>query len=262
MDLHLKGKVAVVGGGSSGIGFAIAHRLVTEGAKVLIWARRETLLQEAATRLRAIEGAEVVICAADIKSPEDNLRVIRAAVAAFGRIDILVNNDGAPPKGALLDFDDEAWHQALQQNLMSVGRMSREAVPHLRAAGGGSIINITALSVLQPVAGFGLSVASWAGLLGYAKTLSLEIGPDHITVNTICPGRIDTPLSRRSFTRVAKGDAEKEAAARAKLDLETPVRRIGKPEDVADFVSFLVSPLATFITGTTIPVDGGRSAAI
>lgn len=262
MDLGLKGKAAIIGGGSSGIGYAIAHRLAQEGAQVLIWARRQKELDEAAARLRAETGAEVAVCAADIAKPEDNLRVVDEAVRAFGRLDILVNNDGAPPLGALLEFDDVAWQKAIQQNLMSVVRTCRAAIPHMRTAGGGRIVNITALSARQPAERYGLSVTTWAGLIGYAKTLSLEAGPDHITVNTICPGRIDTPLSRRGFTRASKGDAAQEAELREALIRSTPLRKIGAPEEVAAMVVFLASAHASFITGTTIPVDGGRTAAL
>jgi len=262
MDLELTGKVAIVGGGSSGIGYAIAHRLAREGAQVLIWARRKDALDAAAARMREETGARVEAVAADIAVPDDNLRVVDAALGAFGRLDILVNNDGAPPLGALQNFDDVAWQKAIQQNLMSVIRISRAAVPHMRNAGGGRIVNITALSVRQPAVGFGLSVATWAGLIGYAKTLSLEVGPDQITVNTICPGRIDTPLSQRGFSRAAKGDASRAEELRDTLIRNTPLRRIGVPEDIAGTVAFLVSARAAFITGVTLPVDGGRSLAL
>lgn len=262
MDLELTGKVAIVGGGSSGIGYAIAHRLAREGARVLIWARGKDALDAAAQRIRAETGGEVVAVAADIHQPADNLRVIDAAVEAFFQLDILVNNDGAPPLGALLEFDDAAWQKAIQQNLMSVVRASRAAIPHMRKAGGGRIINITAISARQPAAGFGLSVATWAGLIGYAKTLSLEVGPDNITVNTICPGRIDTPLSQRGFERAAKGDAARAQELLDTLIRNTPVKRIGVPDDIAGAVAFLASPQASFITGVTLPIDGGRSAAL
>ena len=262
MDLQLTGKVAIVGGGSSGIGYAIAHRLAREGARVLIWARGKDALEAAAKRIRDETGGEVAMAAADIHKPADNLRVVDAAVAAFGRVDILVNNDGAPPLGALLEFDDAAWQKAIQQNLMSVIRASRAVIPHMRTAGGGRIINITALSARQPAAGFGLSVATWAGLIGYAKTLSLEVGPDNITVNTICPGRIDTPLSQRGFARAAQGDVARADEMLNTLVRNTPMRRIGTPEDIASAVAFLASPQAGFITGVTLPIDGGRSAAL
>ena len=115
------------------------------------------------------------------------------ATDRFGALHILVNNDGAPPLGRLLDFDDEAWHKAIEQNLMSVVRLVRAAVPHIRKAGGGSILNIAALSMLQPMPEFGLSVSTWAAVMGFAKTASIEFGPDGITINTICPGLIETP---------------------------------------------------------------------
>ncbi len=262
MDLQLAGKVAIVGGGSSGIGYAIARELAGEGASLLIWARRQDALDAAAARIREETGAQVAAVAADIGKPADNARIVDAAVAAFGRLDILVNNDGAPPLGALLEFDDAAWQKAIQQNLMSVVRASRAAIPHMRTAGGGRIINITALSARQPAAGFGLSVATWAGLIGYAKTLSLEVGPDNITVNTICPGRIDTPLSQRGFARAAQGDAARADEMLKTLIRNTPMRRIGTAKDIAGAVAFLASPQAGFITGVTLPIDGGRSAAL
>src|SRR5688572_14589453 len=167
MDLGLAGKAAIVGGGSSGIGYAIAHRLAAEGAGVLIWARKRDALDAAAQRIGEETGATVAVCSANIANPEDNLRVVAEAAAAFGRVDILINNDGAPPLGPLLEFDDAAWQKAIQQNLMSAIRASRAAIPHMRKVGGGRIINITALSVRQPMAGFGLSVATWAGLIGF-----------------------------------------------------------------------------------------------
>ncbi len=262
MDLGLAGKVAIVGGGSSGIGYAIAHRLAAEGASLLVWARRKDALEAAAQRIRAETGATVAAASADIASPDDNLRIVAAALAAYGRLDILVNNDGAPPLGPLLGFDDDAWHKAIQQNLLSVIRTTRAAIPHMRSAGGGRIINITALSARQPLAGFGLSVATWAGLIGFAKTLSLEIGPDNITVNTICPGRIETPLSARGFAKAAQGDAVREAKLRSALIRSTPLRRIGAPDEIAGAVAFLASPHASFITGVTLPIDGGRSASL
>ena len=262
MNLDLAGKSAIVGGGSSGIGYATAHRLAAEGASVLIWARRQDALDAAARRIRDETGGTVAVCSASIAKPEDNLRVVDEAVAVFGRIDILVNNDGAPPLGPLLDFDDVAWQKAIQQNLMSAIRASRAAIPHMRKAGGGRIINITALSVRQPMAGFGLSVATWAGLIGFAKTLSLEVGPDNITVNTICPGRIETPLSRKGFAHAARGDAAREEEMRKALVTSTPLRRIGEPEEIASAVAFLASSQAAYITGVTLPIDGGRSAAL
>lgn len=253
MNLELKGKVAIVGGGSKGIGYGIAKVLATEGASVVITARREVELREAAERLRQETGATILPIAADCRLAEDCKRVATTVVAELGGIDILVNNDGAPPLGDALSFDDEAWSKAVDQNLMYVVRMIREVVPSMRERGGGSILNITALSAIQPIEGFSLSVSTWAGVIGYAKTLSLEIGKHGINVNTICPGYIDTTRLRKVFA--ASGESNETVQAR--LQTEIPMRRIGTVEDIANIVALLVSPKGSYITGTTIQVDGG-----
>src|SRR3954471_18350366 len=221
MDLQLKDKVAIVGGGSDGIGLGIATALAREGAKVAISARREAGLSRAKEKI----GGAVLAIPADCRNAEDCKRVIDTAAAHFGGIDILVNNDGAPPLGSLSSFDDLAWQKAIEQNLMYVVRMARGAVPHMEKRGGGSILNITAISAIQPIKGFGLSVASWAGVIGFAKTLSIEAAPMNISVNTICPGYIDTSRLQKVFTA---------DDARAKLVAEIPMGRIGSVEDIAN----------------------------
>ena len=183
MDLALKGKTAIVGGASQGIGYAIAHLLAAEGASIAMVARRREALDDAVRRVRDETGSMAVAIAADIRKADDCVRIVNEAVSALGSLDILVNNDGAPPLGELASFDDFAWDKAIQQNLMSVVRLCRGALPHFASRGGGRIVNITALSTLQPMARFGLSVATWAGVLGYAKTLSLEIATANITVS-------------------------------------------------------------------------------
>ena len=192
MNLELRGKVAIVGGASKGIGYGIARMLAAEGATVAITARREAELNAAAATLREETGATILPIAADCRRAEDCVRVAATVRQELGGIDILVNNDGAPPLGDALSFDDTAWTKAVEQNLMYVVRMVREVVPAMRARGGGSILNITAISAIQPIAGFSLSVATWSGVIGYAKTLSLEVAQAGLTVNTICPGRIET----------------------------------------------------------------------
>jgi 3-oxoacyl-[acyl-carrier protein] reductase len=249
MDLGLVEKVAIVNGGSQGIGYAIAHVLAEEGARVAVTARRKDALQSAAERIRGETGGEIIAIQGDIRQAIDCERIVAETVIGLGRLDILVNNDGAPPLGASLDFDDAAWQRALEQNLLSVVRMSRSAVPLMRRAGGGSILNITALSMLQPISGFGLSVASWAGVMGLAKTLSLELSADRITVNTLCPGLIDTP--RLQLVTRQSGQAMQDLAA------EIPLRRLGQPEDIAAIATFLVSPRGSYITGATLQIDGG-----
>jgi 3-oxoacyl-[acyl-carrier protein] reductase len=253
MDLRLKDKVAIVGGASMGIGHGIADRLAAEGARLVIFARRIEKLQAAAEQLKKQHGVHVVPIAADIRDQDESSRIVQAAVDHFGQLDILVNNDGAPPLGALETFDDVAWQKAIEQNLYSVIRMVRSALPHLKSSGHGSILNISAISAIQPIAGFGLSVASWAGLIGYAKTLSLEIAKYGINVNTICPGYIDTDRLQKVFN----SGHEDPAVVRSKLEAEIPLGRIGSTADIANLASLLVSPAGAYITGCTIPVDGG-----
>jgi 3-oxoacyl-[acyl-carrier protein] reductase len=249
MDLGLAEKVAIVNGSSQGIGYAIARLLAEEGARVAVTARRQAALHSVAERIRCETGREIIAIEGDIRQAADCERIVAETVAGLGRLDILVNNDGAPPLGASLDFDDTAWQRALEQNLLSVVRMSRLAVPLMRQVRGGSILNITALSMLQPISGFGLSVASWAGVMGLAKTLSLELAADGITVNTLCPGLIDTP--RLQLVTQQSGQAMQDLAA------EIPLGRLGRPEDIAAIAAFLVSPRGSYITGATFQIDGG-----
>ena len=253
MDLGLKGKVAIVGGGSMGIGLGIATRLAAEGADLVIFARRLPALTKAAETLAARHGVRVVPVTADIRDKDESGRIVQTAIDSFGKLDILVNNDGAPPLGAIESFDDMAWQKAVEQNLFSVIRMVRSALPHLKAAGGGSILNISAIAAIQPIAKFGLSVATWAGLIGYAKTLSLEVAVHGINGNTICPGDIDTDRLQKVFN----SGSEDPAVVRAGLEAEIPLGRIGLPSDIANLVALLVSPAGAYITGCTIPVDGG-----
>jgi 3-oxoacyl-[acyl-carrier protein] reductase len=248
MDLGLAGKAAIVGGASAGIGYAIARLLAAEGATVAMVARRGEPLVAAAKRIADETGAKTYPVAADIRKAEDCTRIIEEATAKLGRLDVLVNNDGAPPLGKTLEFDDAAWQKAVEQNLMSVVRLCRGGVPHLQKAGGGRIVNIAALSTLQPMPKFGLSVATWAGVIGFSKTLSLEVAADGITINTICPGRIATERLAKVF------------GADADLAKEIPLGRVGTPDEIAGLVAFLASGYGGYITGATFHVDGGRRA--
>jgi 3-oxoacyl-[acyl-carrier protein] reductase len=263
MDLQLKGRFAVVGGGSDGIGYGIARQLAAEGAHVAIVARRAEPLQAAAARIHEETGVRVLPIPADIRKADDCTRIIETAGAEFGRIDVLVNNDGAPPLGLIQDFDDAAWDKAVQQNLMSVVRLSRLAIPRM-TGGSGRIVNITALSAIQPIPKFGLSVSTWAAVIGFAKTLSLELAPQGITINTICPGRIATGRLNKVFGKgaAAAPDPDADAEMMARITKDIPMGRVGQVEEIAGFVAFLASPWSAYITGSTFHVDGGRRAAL
>ena len=261
MDLGLRGKVAIVGGASQGIGFAIARLLAAEGTDVAMVARKADPLAQSVAEVSRQDCGRAFAVPADIRAAADCERIVASASEHFGRLDILINNDGAPPLGLLAGFDDAAWQRAIEQNLMSVVRLSRHALPHLRAAGAGRIINIAALSVLQPMPKFGLSVATWAGVIGYAKTLSLELAAEKITVNTVCPGRIATGRLEKVFGSGAGAPALDEQSL-AEMSKSIPLGRLGTPDEIAGLVAFLVSSWGAYITGATFHVDGGRGASL
>jgi 3-oxoacyl-[acyl-carrier protein] reductase len=258
MNLELDGKVAIIGGASQGIGYGIARTLAREGAVVAITARRDNELRAAAERLRAETGGRVLPIQADCRRAEDCTRVAQTAQQELGGIDILVNNDGAPPLGPALSFDDTAWSKAVEQNLMYVVRMARGILPHLAKRGGGSILNITAISAIQPIPGFALSVATWSAVIGFAKTLSLEVAKLNVNVNTVCPGYIET----KRLEKVFAAGGQDPNRMRDKLRAEVPMGRIGTVADIASLVALLVSPRGRYITGTAVQVDGGLLRAV
>ena len=257
MDLELTGKTAIVGGASKGLGRACAQVLAEEGARVAICSRSQADLENAAQEIRSSTGAEVLAVPGDLDREETIRELVAAAVARFGRLDILVNNSGGPPLADAVDATEEQWATAVQRSLLFFARMSREAIPHLKRNGSGRIINILASTVYQPIPKLALSGATRMGVVAFAKSLADEVGRHGILVNNVCPGSI---LSERMLTNVkarakekgwALEDALKERAA------ETALNRIGEPKELAHLVAFLASPKSSYITGTTMRVDGG-----
>ena len=262
MELGLAGKAALVGGASRGIGRAVALGLAREGCRVAICARGRERLESAADEIRSATGVEVIAVPCDMSQAEDIRRFVAAAVEAFGRLDVVVNNAGGPPPGPFEAHDDAAWTQALSQNLLSVVRTVREALPHLRAAGGGRIINITSVAVKEPIPGLVLSNAARLGVVGLAKTLSRELGPDGITVNNVCPGLTITDRIRELYGGRAEAEGRSLEEVLGEEARRIPLGRLAQPEDVAALVVFLASEPARQISGTTVQVDGGSTAAV
>jgi 3-oxoacyl-[acyl-carrier protein] reductase len=236
MDLGLRGKTAIVCGASSGMGLAVAEALAAEGANVAMFARRRDVLEREAERIGALAVR------GDLTVPKDLAKLVEQTVDAFGGIDVLVNNGGGPPAGPAAGVDDHAIEGAVELLLLSVVRLTRLCLPHLEASGRGRIVNIESSSVRAPLDNMALSNAIRPGVVGWMKTLSREVGPKGITVNTIAPGRIDTERLR-SLGMSDPGDIA--------------VGRVGDPAEIASVVCFLASDRAAYVTGAVIPVDGG-----
>ena len=247
VDLGLNDTSAIVCGASSGIGLAIAQTLAAEGCAVTMLARDPDRLEAAAA---TVPGSLVV--AGDVRDQRALQRVGAETVSARGRLDILVNNAGGPPAGSFESTPPEAWTEAFELTLHSAIRLTAIALPHLKASGRGRIVNVASWSVREPIDGLVLSNTIRPGVIGLAKTLSHELGGHGITVNTVAPGKIDTPRARELSTR----HADPLAALRDEL-LSIPAGRIGTAAEVAAAVAFLTSAEAAYITGAVLPVDGG-----
>jgi 3-oxoacyl-[acyl-carrier protein] reductase len=260
MHLSLEGKVAVVSGGSEGIGKASARALAREGARVVICARRAELLASARDELVDETGGEVVAVPADIRVAGDVERVIAATIERFGRLDVVVNNAGTSAAGAFSGITDEAWQDDLDLKLFAAIRLIRLALPHLRAAGGGSIVNLLNIGAKQPGAGSMPSTVSRAAGMALTKALSKELAPDNIRVNAVLIGLVKSGQHDRRWQEVG-GEREAYYADMARRR-GVPIGRVGEAEEAGDLIAFLASPRAAFITGTAINFDGGASAVV
>jgi 3-oxoacyl-[acyl-carrier protein] reductase len=241
MDLNLDGRTAIVCGASAGIGLGVAEALSSEGANVVMFARKPEPLEREAARLGglAVPG--------DVTSADDVERLVRLAVEGYGGIDILVNNSGGPPRAPAVGLDEAQVEAAVHLLLVSVVRLTGLCLSYLQQSEAGRIVNITSSTVKEPTDNLALSNAVRPGVIGWAKSLSRELGPSGITVNSIAPGRIDTQRIREVYP-----DGPSEA------DLETiPLRRLGTPREIGDVVAFLCSDRAAYVTGTVVAVDGG-----
>jgi 3-oxoacyl-[acyl-carrier protein] reductase len=257
MDLQLTDKVAIVGGASKGLGRACAEVLAQEGVKVVICSRTKADLEKAGQEIRDTAGAEVLVFAGDLDQYETIRALIAATVDRFGRLDILVNNSGGPPLARAYNATEEQWAVAVQRSLLFFARMSREALPHLKEQRGGRIINILASTVYQPIPNLALSGATRMGVVAFAKSLADEVGRDGILVNNVCPGSILTERMLSNVTARAKELGITVEEGLAQRAAETAVGRIGEPNELAYLVAFLASGKSSYITGTTILVDGG-----
>ncbi|HKR10204.1 MAG TPA: SDR family oxidoreductase [Gemmatimonadaceae bacterium] len=257
MDLGLRGKVALVSASSKGLGRAIAEELAAEGANLVVCARGEETLRATAESIRKTSGAKVVEVAADVSQQAGIDRVTKTAFDSFGRIDVLVTNSGGPPSGSFDSFTPEMWESATRLLLFSAVGLARAVLPGMKERRWGRILNVTSIAVKQPIDGLMLSNSLRAAVTGFARTLANEVAPFNITVNNIMPGYTRTDrveeLARANSQKT--GGSLKDAYAR--WEKEIPIGRLGEPREFAALAAFLASERASYITGSSIAVDGG-----
>lgn len=257
MDLGLKDKVALVAAASRGLGRAVAEELAAEGAALILCARDQTTLTETAAAIADSTGAHVLAVPADVTQVDQVTRVVDSGAARFGRIDILVTNAGGPPAGRFDQLTREQWQEATQLTLYSAIELTRQVLPGMRQRRWGRILNITSIAVKQPVENLMLSNSLRAGLTGFARTLANEVAADGVTVNNILPGYTRTERLEDLARMMADKQGISSAEFRAKWEQEIPMGRLGEPREFAALAAFLVSERASYITGTSIQIDGG-----
>jgi 3-oxoacyl-[acyl-carrier protein] reductase len=257
MDFGIKDRVALVAAASRGIGYAAALELAREGARVFLCSRDEGRASDAAEKIHNETGANVAGIAADVSNGPDVERFVRLAIERAGRVDICVTNAGGPPATIFDNTDIEMFRDAFELNALSAIRLAKLVLPGMRERKWGRIVNVTSISVKQPVDGLLLSNTVRAGLTSWAKTVSNEVAADGVTINNVAPGY--TLTERQDELAVARG----KALGKSKEEMitmwaaQTPAHRIAAPEEIAAAIAFLASERASYITGVTLQVDGG-----
>jgi len=257
MDLQLKGRVALVTGGSQGIGKAVAATLAREGASVVIAARGAELLEKVAAEIRAA-GGKVHAISADVSQAADCERLVAETIKTFGRLDILVNNAGTSATGEFESVTDQAWQADFELKLFAAIRLARLAVPGMRQHGWGRIINMTNIGAKQPRAKSMPTTVTRAAGLAFTKAMSKEFAASNILVNTVCIGLIKAGQHERKAARVGVPVEQMYEA----MGKDIPLGRVGRAEEVGSVVAFLASEAASYVTGSSINLDGGASAVM
>ncbi|HXZ88953.1 MAG TPA: SDR family oxidoreductase [Candidatus Binataceae bacterium] len=262
MDLGLKGKVALVTGGSKGLGRAIAEELAKEGADISICARGKQDLEKAVEALRGY-GVRVHAVTADVANAADTAKVIDSTIRELGRIDILVNNAGDAWLTHALNTTDEEWRYCLEVNLMSAVRFTRAVAPHMRKQGGGRIINLSTVSAHTPLQTMDDYSSAKAGILAFSKSVAFELAPDNILVNCVCPALIHSPLWEKiADSAVGLFGKSRDEVYQNLANQFVPLKRFGNAPEVSGLVAFLASERSSFITGSRFDVDGGMTKSI
>jgi len=257
MDLNLKDKRALVTGASRGLGFAVALGLAREGCKVAVNSRDEAKIAAAAKAIGKETGTPAVGLAGDVSDPQVPTRLLGEAASALGGLDILVCNAGGPPAGTFESFDEAAWQKAVDLSFMSHVRLIKAALPHLRKSQAASVLTMTSYSVKQPIPNLVLSNSIRLATVGLTKSLALELGREGIRFNSILPAWTETERVAELMSFRAKQNGTTVEAETAKQSQDSPLGRMGRPEEFANAAVFLVSPAASYITGVMLTVDGG-----
>ena len=251
--MQLKGRHALVTGGASGIGFAVAKRFIAEGAQVVI----ADLNDEQSTAAVARLGGKCGKTVGDVSKLPDAERMVTEAVSQMGGLDILINNAGIETMGSVTSAQDDEWERQININLNGVYRMSRFAVPKMIDSGGGTIVNMSSVGGLVAVKEFSAYGASKAAVIQLTRSMAADYAEYNIRVNAVCPGAADTPLLQRSCTRLGGGNPEEMRKVFASFTL---LKRIATADEIAAAILFLASEESSFVTGVALPVDGGFSA--
>jgi len=262
MDLELEGKTALVTGASRGIGRAIAQALAKEGVRVALAARDKATLETAASEIRGNGGAEALAISADLSRLEEVNRAVETVKDRFGRLDILVNNAGAIRGGDFAKIPDEQWAGDWSLKLLGYVRMARAVFPLMQAQGGGRIVNVVGAAARNPTAGYLPGGIANAGLINFTKGLADLGAPSNILVTAVSPAATATSRWETLIAQQAAAAGKSVEAYRREVENGYPLKRIARPEDIADLVCFLVSARASFLTGICITVDGGATRGV
>ena len=262
MNLGIKGKVALVAASSKGLGRASAEALASEGVKLTIFSRNTSEITKTSNEIKKKYNIDVLPIKADVKKPSDIKKVIQSTIKKYKKIHILVNNAGGPPSGTFDDFKIKDFEDALNLNLISAINLTKGALPYMKKQKWGRIVNITSLAVKQPIDGLILSNTSRTALIGLSKTISNEYAEYNILVNNICPGRIFTDRITQLANQRVKKDKIPFDDVIKQMEDDIPIKRLGRPEELGSLVAFLCSQKSSYITGTTIQIDGGLNKGL